>query len=65
MSDITFTDWRKSRFSFSNGACVEVGAAPGAVGVRDTEDREGPALLFAASAWRKFTSAVRAGTIEP
>ena len=65
MSDITFTDWRKSRFSFSNGACVEVGAAPGAVGVRDTEDREGPALLFAAASWRDFAAALKAGTLDP
>lgn len=27
MDDITFTDWRKSSLSFSNGNCVEVGTA--------------------------------------
>lgn len=30
-----FINWRKSSYSNNGGACVEVAAAPGVVGVRD------------------------------
>ena len=54
--------WHKSSFSFSNGNCVEVAELPGEcvkVGVRDTQDREGPVLRFSPEAWREFTARVR------
>lgn len=39
--------WRTSSYSGSNGGnCVETGFAPGAVLVRDTEDRAGAILAF-------------------
>ncbi|EOD68386.1 DUF397 domain-containing protein [Amycolatopsis vancoresmycina] len=38
MSPRTLTGWRKSSHShFEENACVEVGTAPGLVGVRDTK----------------------------
>lgn len=49
-------DWFKSSYSNDQGgACVE-GArlADGSMAVRDSKDPHGPALLFAASAWRAF-----------
>jgi hypothetical protein len=48
--------WRKSSYSAGEGNCVEV--APGAtvIHVRDTKDREGGHLTFAASAWRALTA---------
>jgi hypothetical protein len=55
----TDMSWRKS--SFSNGganACVEV-AAPGAVLVRDTTDRDGGTLAFSARAWAAFAATIR------
>lgn len=46
--------WRKSSYSNGQGECVEVaGGRP--VAVRDTKDREGPALAFGPAAWRAFT----------
>ncbi|MGH3774061.1 MAG: DUF397 domain-containing protein [Pseudonocardiaceae bacterium] len=51
--------WRKS--SRSNGGgydCVEVAVVPGRVGVRDSKDRSGPALVFPPSAWRVFVGDV-------
>ena len=44
--DLTNAEWRKSSFSGSNGGgCVEVARnLPGVVAVRDSKDREGPAL---------------------
>lgn len=48
--------WRKSSYSGTDaGNRVEVGQASGVV-VRDTTDREGPALAFPAVAWRAFTA---------
>jgi hypothetical protein len=39
--------WRKSSYSFSNGNCVEVALLPGGtVGLRDSQDPDGPILRF-------------------
>jgi hypothetical protein len=55
------TTWRKSTYSGASGNdCVEVGQASGVV-VRDTTDREGPALAFPAAAWRTLLAEVRRG----
>ena len=53
------SSWRKSSYSGDNGGeCVEVATAE-AVLVRDTTDRSGPCLTFAADAWRAFTETVK------
>lgn len=55
--------WRKSSYSSSNGGdCVEVGAAPRTVAVRDTKDPAGPALAFSQRGWQAFTRRVKDGT---
>jgi Domain of unknown function (DUF397) len=52
--------WRKSSYSGGNGGnCIEVGAQVGRVLVRDTRDRQGPALRFTPGAWRRFADRVR------
>ncbi|MFI9273321.1 DUF397 domain-containing protein [Kitasatospora sp. NPDC052896] len=52
----------KSSYSNNGGACIEVAAnIPGVVPVRDSKDPEGPALIFAADAWRAFVAGVGAG----
>ncbi|MFY1673812.1 DUF397 domain-containing protein [Plantactinospora sp. WMMB334] len=58
--DLTGAVWVKSTRSSGNGGnCVEVaGNLPGVVGVRDSKDRPGPALLFAPAAWRAFVRAL-------
>lgn len=56
--------WLKSSYSQEQGnACVEVAdfAATGQVGVRDSKDKTGPALLFPAEAFTAFVTAIRAG----
>ncbi|WP_341718056.1 DUF397 domain-containing protein [Micromonospora sp. FIMYZ51] len=53
-------DWFKSSRSSSNANCVEVRFAGGAVGVRDSKDRSGPALAFGAGTWTAFLHALKA-----
>ncbi|MGN9810066.1 DUF397 domain-containing protein [Micromonospora sp. BQ11] len=52
--------WRKSsRSSGNGGACVEVADnLSGVVGVRDSKDPAGPALMFTVASWRAFVIGV-------
>lgn len=51
-------DWRKSKFSFSNGNCVEVASG---TQVRDTKLGGGsPVLRFTPGAWQAFMTVVKA-----
>ncbi|HKR49099.1 MAG TPA: DUF397 domain-containing protein [Pseudonocardiaceae bacterium] len=52
--------WRKSTFSNSQAACVEVAGLPCGHAVRDSKDPDGPSLSFPAAAWSAFTAGVRA-----
>ncbi|MEV0001190.1 DUF397 domain-containing protein [Micromonospora sp. NPDC050980] len=58
--DLSAAKWRKSsRSSGNGGACVEVaGNLGGLVGVRDSKDPTGPALVFPAASWRVFVAEV-------
>jgi Domain of unknown function (DUF397) len=64
--DLTGAQWHKSSFSGSNGgACVEVARnLPGIVAVRDSKDREGPALVFTPDEWLAFLDGVRADEFD-
>jgi hypothetical protein len=64
--DLTKADWRKSRYSSSNGGnCVEVAAnLPGIVAVRDSKDPHGPVLMFTPAEWRAFIGGVRDGEFD-
>jgi hypothetical protein len=50
--------WHTSSYSYGSGNCVEVAPAPDAVLVRDSKDRDGPALAVHVIAWRAFLSTV-------
>ncbi len=58
------TGWRKSSHShFEENACVEVGTAPGVVGVRDTKQAKlpettRPVLVFADASFAAFVAHV-------
>lgn len=57
-------DWRKSSYSGANGGnCVEVADLAPVVGVRDSKNPAGPALLFAPAAWAAFLADVKAGRL--
>jgi Domain of unknown function (DUF397) len=54
--------WRTSSYSGGSGNCVEVaGGLPGGVGVRDSKDPGGQALVFTTAAWRAFAGRVKSG----
>ncbi|MGC4807163.1 DUF397 domain-containing protein [Micromonospora sp. DT233] len=65
MSDLSGASWRKSSRSGTEGACVEVADnLPGVVGVRDSKDAAGPALVFAPASWSAFVQSLRAEALS-
>jgi len=60
--DLSRIEWRKASFSTGNGGnCVEVGACPQLVAVRDSKDPDGPKLAFTAEAWDSFIEHIKRG----
>ena len=59
--DLSGAMWRKSRHSGGAQNCVEVAGThhPVIVGVRDSKDREGPALVFTRHDWNAFITQVK------
>ncbi|MGF1428991.1 DUF397 domain-containing protein [Kitasatospora sp. LaBMicrA B282] len=52
--------WRTSSYSGAQSNCVQTAPADrAAMAVRDSKDPAGPALVFAAPAWRTFVRSVR------
>ena len=46
--------WHTSSYSSNGGDCVEVAPAPQGVLVRDSKDRNGPALTVPTPTWQAF-----------
>lgn len=64
-TDVSGTNWFKSSHSESSGACIEVAWLPeGAVGVRDSKNPTGPALVFTPGEWDAFTAGVVDGGLH-
>ncbi|MFR9731420.1 DUF397 domain-containing protein [Saccharopolyspora sp. MS10] len=51
--------WRKSSHSGEESNCVEVGAVPGIVAVRDSKAPRAATLSFSARQWASFLHALR------
>ncbi|AHH15861.1 hypothetical protein DUF 397 [Nocardia nova SH22a] len=58
-ADLSTVRWFKSTHSGGSQDCVEVAfLTDGMVGVRDSKNPAGPALVFTPSEWDAFTSVV-------
>ncbi|MEV6102717.1 DUF397 domain-containing protein [Nocardia sp. NPDC051981] len=56
-SDLAQAEWFKSSRSAGGQDCVEIAFLGGGdVGVRDSKNRLGPALVFSAGEWDRFLS---------
>ncbi len=63
MTDLTGARWVKSTRSANNGQCVEVARnLTDVVGVRDSKDPHGPALLLPRAAWTTFLDTLKTST---
>ncbi|MEU2101174.1 DUF397 domain-containing protein [Nocardia sp. NPDC019255] len=63
--DLSGAKWFKSRHSGADKACVEVAfLAGGGIGVRDSKNPAGPALIFTPDEWDTFTTGLADGTLE-
>ena len=59
-NDTAGATWRKSTYSNAQGSCIEAGALPGRVLVRDTTQHgNGPVLAISPQIWRQFTASIR------
>ena len=57
--------WVKSSASFANGNCVEVATlADGMIGIRNSNDSEGPVLRFTRGEWNAFLAGALRGEFD-
>ncbi|MFF0458006.1 DUF397 domain-containing protein [Nocardia africana] len=64
-TNLSAAKWFKSSRSHATGDCVEVAhLATGAVGVRDSKNPTGPALVFTPGEWDAFTTGLQDGKFE-
>ncbi|WP_227996972.1 DUF397 domain-containing protein [Nocardia australiensis] len=63
--DLSKAHWFKSARSSAAKDCVEVAFLPGSlVGVRDSKNSSGPALVFGNDAWTAFTTTIASNSIR-
>lgn len=57
--------WFKSSYSNdTGGACVEIAKCTDHVGIRDSKDRTGPALVVPTAAWSSFVGLARSSHVD-
>lgn len=62
---LIFASWRKSKVSNPSGSCVEVAAlAGGAIAVRNSRHRSGPALIYTRAEITAFLAEVKNGEFD-
>ncbi|WP_024804373.1 DUF397 domain-containing protein [Nocardia sp. BMG51109] len=63
--DLSGARWFKSSRSSDKDTCVEIAHLDGGmVGVRDSKNPNGPALVFAPGEWDAFTAGVNDGEFD-
>ncbi|SUD47765.1 Domain of uncharacterised function (DUF397) [Nocardia otitidiscaviarum] len=63
--DLSDARWFKSSYSGGSQDCVEIAhLAAGGVGVRDSKNPTGPALVFAPREWDAFTAGIVGGEFD-
>ncbi|MBF6464231.1 DUF397 domain-containing protein [Nocardia beijingensis] len=63
--DLSAAHWFKSSYSSAEKDCVEVALLrEGSVGVRDSKNPTGPALVFRPSDWDSFTARITNGQLN-
>ncbi|APU18746.1 DUF397 domain-containing protein [Actinoalloteichus sp. GBA129-24] len=62
--ELPHDNWRKSSRSGSQSDCVEIGQTPGIVGIRDTKNRDGGALMVDRAAFAAFLTSVKTGRLN-
>ncbi|GAA2439623.1 DUF397 domain-containing protein [Streptomyces glaucus] len=56
--------WVKSSYSSgAEGNCVEAANLASEIGIRDSKDKAGPALVFPRSSWAAFVASLSAGEL--
>ncbi|GLW09667.1 transcriptional regulator [Microtetraspora sp. NBRC 13810] len=57
--------WRKSARSNNGGNCVEIAElSSGRIGMRDSKDPHGTALIFTSGEWQTFVAGIKAGQFD-
>jgi hypothetical protein len=64
--DLSAVVWRKSSHSTGEKGCVEAASlADGRIAVRDSKDRDGPALVYTPREWDAFLKGAKGGEFDP
>ncbi|MDR7169295.1 hypothetical protein J2W56_003036 [Nocardia kruczakiae] len=63
-NDLSGATWFKSSFSGASKDCVEVAFLNEGVGVRDSKNPTGPALVFTRTEWTAFTASIQRGRFD-